>query len=164
MARTPYWIDTLVAVQLADAGKTNPDLTGPFDAQQRRGMTVTRMLVHLAFLTTTEGGVEGIAAIDCGIGVASREAHAAASLPDPETEEDRPARGWLWRDRYVVRETIQGSNLVSPGYFTEVKADIRARRKMDDGVLWLALTNTGLAGTGFSVQIAGIVRVLVLLP
>ena len=139
---------------------------GPYiaDTLDRRGLTVTRMLVHLAFMTTTEGTSEGINAIDCGIGVASNEAFGQGALADPESESEQPARGWLWRDRYVTRETIQGSNLVSPGFYTEVQVDIRAKRMIDTGVLWLALTNTTIADSGHAVQIAGIVRVLFLLP
>jgi len=166
MPRTPWWVDTLIATQLAAAGISNPNLMGPFitNVIDRRGLTCTRLLIHLAFMTTTEGGSEGINAIDCGIGVINNDAFVDGSFPDVNAEEDRPARGWLWRDRYITRETIQGTNLVSPGYFTEVKADIRSRRRIDSGVLWLSMVNTTLAGSGHATQIAGIVRALMLLP
>jgi len=166
MARTPWWIDTHIATQLTAGGISGPDLMGEFQADRlaRRGLTVTRLLVHLAFLTTTEGGSEGIMRVDCGIGVITDDAFTAAARPDPDQDLDRPARGWLWRDSFVSRETVQGTNLVSPGFFIDHHVDIRARRRLDDGVLFLGMTNTIIAGTGHAVQVAGLIRTLVLLP
>ncbi len=164
--RRTTWVDTHVALQLAAAGKFNIDLMGPYiaDTTQRRGLTVTRTLIHMAFLTTSEGGTDGINQMACGIGVVSQESFTAGTLPDPETEDDKPVLGWLWKDIYTTRETIQGTDLVAPGYFTEVKVDIGARRMIDTGVLWMAATNTTIAGTGHAVQVSGIVRTLFLLP
>ena len=166
MPRTPYWIDTLVSTQLATGGVGAPFIDQDPSQGDARGVTLERIVLHLQFATTTEGGVEGLSVIDAGIGVASREAFAlgVSGLPDPQSALERPARGWLWRDRIMVRETIQGTNLVSPGSIAEVRLDLRAKRKIDDGRMYLSLTNGILAGTGFAIQVSGIVRVLCLLP
>ena len=163
MPRTPYWIDTVVGVQAtAGAGGVVLDLDNMATQSESRGTTLIRCLAHLFVASSVEGGVTGQAIAHLGIGVASREAFALgiSGVPDPATESERPPRGWIWRDAAMVRE-ISGS---VTGAFVDLKVDVRSMRKVDDGRLFLRIEPIVLSGTGFVVQIAGLVRCLCKLP
>jgi len=166
MPRTPWWIDTLVQTQLASGGVAAPNLDNNFSQNDLRGITIVRALIHLSFLTVIEGDVDGIEQIQCGIGVASRDAFGigVTALPNSEINAERPPRGWIWKEYFTVRETDQAPNELAPGFFIDYRADVRTKRRLDDGRIYLTMRNGLVSGTGFTVQIAGLIRVLCLLP
>ena len=161
MARTPYWADNLInQVQGASGGSDTEDLFPALSRDERRGITVVRMLIDLAVTPETLSGVVASQISFMGIGVASFEAFGVDAVPDPDVETDRPARGWLWRTSLVVLD--DPDTIVQP---MRVQADVRSKRRVDDGVLFLRMINTDRTGiTPFSIQVTGIVRVLYLLP
>jgi len=104
----------------------------------------------------------GAVSVDLGIGVAAEEAFNAGVVPDPDQASESPARGWLWRDRMVmVSNHITGPPVNDIFQVSEVRADIRAMRKVDRGILYMRSIARELNPTDFApVRIVGIVRVL----
>jgi len=91
---------------------------------------------------------------DAGIGISSNEAFAALVLPDSETATDFPERGWIWRE---------GALIAQPNVSQVVQLfdrDIRSMRKIDDGDLWISITNTLNSGSPFSIVVTGYIRCL----
>jgi len=151
-SRDGYWLDTNVATQIASGADAAAQfLDNNLTIQELRGVTLIRTIIDLQVMTTTEGGVEGISSIFAGIGVSSREAFAAGTgaLPSPDVNTDKPTLGWVWR---------------SPGVQPRWQVDIRAARVLNNGRLYLVMQNTNIAGTGFSIQIVGMIRCFVKAP
>ena len=94
-----------------------------------------------------------------GIGIASQEAFAAGSLPDPNASNDQPSRGWIYRNRMVVAQNGVGGPVVH-----QISRDIRSARKLDDGECYIVVDNDVDLGLAFNVQVVGLVRQLWLLP
>ncbi len=160
MARTPYWADNLVDQEQAPAlGSDNEDLMPALSQDERRGLTIVRLLIDLAVTPSPTNGVVGTQTSLMGIGVASFEAFGAGVVPDSNVETDRPARGWLWRSSLVI---LDDADNVVPSM--RVQADVRAKRRVDDGVPFLNMVNQDRTGTAFTIRVTGIVRVLYLLP
>ena len=55
-------------------------------------------------------------------------------------------------------------NGVSVPVARELRADIRGVRKIEDGEVFLVISNGGSGGTSFTVAMKGLVRLLVKLP
>ena len=157
--RGTAWIDTLVNSTLANAGGDTVDLMGSTDTDERRGMTVTRLLLCLYLFPSDLMAVEGAQACDLGIGVASEDAFGAGALADPNVAGDEPLRGWLYRCRHVALSAT-GSAFQS----LNVREDIHSQRKIDKGTVYMRIDNVTIQGTAFTVRIAGTVRMLVKLP
>ena len=102
MARTPYWSDDLVNFDIQSGQQAQSDLTGSMSSTDRRGTTVIRTIVRLDLIAAIPNVGNGEQAVCLGIGMASKESYSASILPDPNTEADRPLRGWSWRDVYLV--------------------------------------------------------------
>ena len=105
-------------------------------------------------------GVTGMNTVDMGIGIASVEAFGLGAVPDPENISEFPPRGWVWRRRAVVVDNSASGGLT----VTEINVDLKGRRLVDEGVLYLVTTNTNINGVGFSVSGIGNIRVLLTLP
>ena len=160
--RKTEWIDTLVDEQTPTAGQDQESLLADYISNELAGWTLTRTLIHLWLMPQTPAATFGIQHIDMGIGLVTQEAFAAGVLPEADTETDRPVLDWVWRERVMIAEGgIAGAILQAP---VEVKADIRSRRKIGDGELFLVVDNTSKSGTAFGVQTSGLIRCLFLLP
>ena len=154
--RGTTWIDTVVDTDIVTAGEDVVDLMGSFDVDERRGMTITRILLCLYIIANSHGAVDGVQTLDMGIGVASQEAFAAGILSNPNVATEFPLRGWLYRCRHVV---IDDS---TPGYPSPVvKEDLHAMRKLDTGQAFMVLVNTANQGTTFTISVIGTIRMLV---
>jgi len=157
--RASDWIDTLVNINTASGAQSLLSLmTGVAPVNVRR-QTLVRTLLTLGIFSTTVAGAWGVQAVDIGIGITSQEAFAAGVVADPNTANDQPSRGWVYRTRRVPSQNGDATGIV-----TELHADIRASRKLDDGECFLVINNGTLIGTAFAVTITGIIRQLWLLP
>ena len=166
MPRRTTWLDTHLAQITATGTRDTDRLAGteePGDIEHR-GQTVTRIIMApLTFLSTTVAGVWGAQSLHIGIGVSSVAAFdvaASAGLPDPSVEGEAPDSGWLWKAEYIVSQNGANGHPVTQPYHI----DIRSQRKLQQGVLFITMSNLTLFGTAFSVATHGIVRTLVKLP
>ena len=160
MARTSFWEDTLINFQIASGAQGITNLLVNLNRDERRGLTVIRTLVRLDLLPATPDAAFGEQALCMGIGVSSEEAFSAAALPDPNVAGDRPARGWIFRDVYVVKDHTaeDGSSPIR-----RVEMDLKSKRKVDSGQLFFAFNNDPIRGTVFDVRVHGLVRMLYLM-
>ena len=159
MPRRTFWVDNQVNILVGSGGASNNTslLTGT-PLINVRGATIVRMLLKMAIVSTTIGGAQGVQAVDVGIGIASQESMNAGVLPDPNADE-RPVGGWMYRTQVVAAQGAEGVPLVYPW-----EADIRSGRKLSDGEVFMAIANSDILGTAFSIRAVGSVRVLMLLP
>ena len=92
-----------------------------------------------------------------GIGIASQDAFAAGVFPDPDTQQDEPQRGWIWRDDYLVQDS---TNTLPP--ILRVSFDLHSQRKIDRGELYYVVDNNLVVGTAFNIRVKGLIRQLFL--
>jgi len=158
MARRAIWIDNRISLGVTSGGQQNQSLlqgTPPIDM---RGTTVVRSVLDLYLSSTTTAGAWGVSLLDIAIGLTSQEAFNAGVLPDPNADE-RPVRGWMFRTQCAVAQNGVGAQILY-----ECHRDLRTGRKVDDGEVFMVVDNTALRGATFSVDVTGMVRLLVLLP
>ena len=125
------------------------------------GMTVVRMIVDLIAVPSTLSTAIGIMNISVAIMVADQEQFAASVFPDPNTVNDRPVGGWMWRHRMFVQDHTTGGAVTE---IAKVHVDLRSKRKIGHGELVLLGDATLSSGSAFSVDVFGWIRTLVLLP
>ncbi len=160
--RVPLWQDNLVTMSIPSGSQADESLLGDFSAQDSRGLTLVRTIIHLWAYPTTIGVVDGVQQIDAGIGTIEREAFIANVFPDPDTQGDFPGRGWVWRDEGPVFDNSAAEDFYSKPF--EMKYDIRAMRKLYTSSLVLIVDNNPVAGTAFTVRVRGLIRCLYLQP
>jgi len=159
MPRQTDWIDTLVDLNPATGAQDNVSLITGAAPINMRGVTLIRTIIYLGMTSQTTAGAWGVQNLDMAIGITSQEAFAAGVLPDPDIAGDKPSRGWVWRSRQVVTQNGIGAQVLY-----EVRADIRGARKIENGELFLVVDNNAIAGTAFTMDVTGLVRVLMKLP
>ena len=159
--RNRAWADLLVAQNIGAGGNTKLDLLG--GAPTMDTLTAVRVIVHLNVSPDVLSAIDGVVSFDVGIGVSSSEAFAVgvSALPDPDDATNYPPRGWIWVDRYAVRNTV-GAGPIDLNNAAEIRADIRAMRKIDKGKMFIIMKLSTAAGSGFGVNVVGRVRVLCL--
>ena len=156
------WVDSLVSLNVADTVQSFDDLTSSLADNDRRGLTLTRTLIHMYFMgANTDETAAGHQAVDVGIAMIDADALAASVFPDTDSETDEPSRPWVWRDRILCRQDVQTTGNPVWG---EVRADIRAQRKMGNSRTVLIIDSNAAAGTAFNVRAIGIIRCGYLLP
>ncbi len=159
MPRMTDWIDTRIGLSIVGNGQLNSRVDGMSTQVVQRGTTVIRTIIALDLLSETVAGVWGVQLADLAIGIVSREAYTAGILPDPDTNTDKPARGWMWRGSRAVTQNGSGGQ-----FSIHLSADIRGARKVEDGVVFLMVANTNYLGTAFNLRVVGLIRMLVKLP
>ncbi len=161
MPRTPYWTDVRIVEDTANGFGDLVDLLPNLDREEKRGITVVRQIIELALTPVVTSGVVGTMLMDIGIGVASSDAFGAGSsaLPNPGLGSSRPARGWLFRTQVAIID--DADNIAPP---TRVHEDVRTKRKVDDGDLFMQIEALLRTGTAFDVKTTGLIRTLYLLP
>ena len=161
MARQNEWKDNLISVGLATGAGTFESLVANFTEPDKRGMTLVRTLIRLTAFSTSIAGAYGVQNISMGIGVASQEAFAVglAALSDPQTESDKPTRGWVWCSQMLVSQNGVGGEVLQT-----ITADIRGMRKLENGELFVSIFNVAEVGTAFGIEMHGIIRTLFKLP
>jgi len=157
MARHMFWIDSLHNIDIASGAKSETTLMGALSVEDTRGLTLMRCILCHDYEHTIHDSGEGQQIIDIGIGVASREALNAAALSDPEIATEHPDRGWVYRCRHVTH----GFAADQPAaYVQSVFRDLRAKRKLETGAVFLSITNTAKSGAAATISIVGITRLL----
>jgi len=141
------------------AGQTGTNLAPDFDADQSRlaQMTLMRMIVRLDIAYTVHDAGEGSQRVGIGFGIESREAFAGGVHPDPLTTGDFPTRGWIYRGAWRVFGFAADQPAIS---VRELNFDIRARRKLENGVSFMVIDNQAVEGVAATVRVLGIVRQL----
>ncbi len=157
--RQTDWVDTRIGLTIANNAQDTARVDGGSTQVVLRGTTIIRTIVSLYIVSTTVAGAWGIQELDLAIGISEREAFNAGVFPDPNVGTDKPARGWIYRTALGVSQETGGGGVVFP-----VRADIRGARKIESGIVYLIVTNGQLLGTSFTVQVRGIVRMLMKLP
>ena len=163
--RTSFWVDTLVNANVTPATNIVQSLMGTIDTDEAAssGLTVARLILCYDLLQSVPYAAEGYQQIDLGIGVASKEAVdlGITALSDPEVAVEHPQRGWLYRCRYKVL----GASAARPeGGMPVVHEyrDLRAKRKIERGILFLVVNSSDDIGSSITVNLTGIIRTLFL--
>jgi len=127
-------------------------------------VTAIRIIIRMHVVPQNlSDNIDGGAVVDMAIGVAALEAFTANVVPDPDVAAETPARGWLWKDRLIaVGNSVTGPPAHDVYYGTSLHADVRAMRKVDRGILYLAIAirDMGVSGSFLPTSVIGSVRVL----
>ena len=160
--RHMFWVDTLVDEQIAIGGKSQISLmTGISSTESRMGLTLMRLILCLDASPLIVGSSEGAMKNFMGIGVASQEAFAALALADPESATDFPIGGWLFRCAYKLYNYDNAADRAAVRGRV-IERDLGAKRKLNNGELYLSVTNQSEQGFDFVTSVIGIVRSLYL--
>ncbi len=160
VARRLAWSDTIFdSATLAGSTEEKFDLLA--NAAASDTLTVERIILDFLYFQGPTNEVEGFGQVTCGIGVTSIEAFDAGILPNPSVASEFPARGWLYRAAQPALQAIPtgGTPTAMWRLAAHFKADIRAKRKVDKGKLYLVVENTTFSGATTLFRV-GIVRVL----
>jgi len=155
-SRPTRWVDTVITRDIPDSTQQAQSLMGDLSDSEKRTATVIRIILSMGVWSTTLAGAYGVQRAGFGIGVASEEAFNANVFPDPLSAAEKPTRGWLWRTIKHVSQNGTGTTIVVP-----VDADLRAARKLENGVLYMLMEASNRQGTTFTTSWEGIARVLV---
>ena len=158
MAARGLWLDTFFNDDIANGASFTPSLMSTFtqDATRLTQMTLTRTIIGIDLSYTVYDSGEGSQLITVGTGVISQSSFdVATSVPDPATPEDFPPRGWVWRNRYRVWGFAADQQAV---FARRVDLDIRAQRKLENGISYMRFNNAAVEGVASVVRVTGIVR------
>ena len=125
------WEDQVINTSIASGSQDSQTLLGTLDEDEALGMTVTRILVSLYAMPLARFVARGEQALSLGIGIIDREAFGAGVLPDPETSDDQPIGGWMFRERLFVRDDTTTS-AIEPTPL--LKYDLKGQRKVGRGI------------------------------
>jgi len=158
MAKT-FWSDTMVSKDIAVSSQQHFGLIEQFTKDQLRmgQVTLLRTIIGMDCAAVIHDSGEGSSTLSIGIGVASQEAFLAGTLPDPNTANDFPPKGWIFRARGRVFAFPAGAPQV---YSWRIDRDIRARRVLDNGEPYMILTNDVNESSSVVLRVTGLVRCL----
>ena len=147
--RAAEWYDAHIDYTAAASTQTAIDLGTLIAADEKKGMTVVRMLMDLSYRMSAVGTA---IILDEGIAMVHNDAFVAGALPDPNDTDEQA--GWLWRKRTRVQSeaiTVSRQGTV---------LDLRSKRKFpsEDHVL-LYISNTDSGG---GINVDGMIRGLYL--
>jgi len=158
--RHAFWVDSLHDIQVASGVNNIVSLIPNIPAtESRSGMTLLRTLICWNIQPTIHDSGEGQQTFDVGIGITSQDAFTAGAVADPEVETDHPMGGWLYRCRGTVFAFAADQAAV---YSRILQEDLRGKRKLNNGNLFMTLTNTPEQGTATAISLIGITRCLFL--
>ena len=148
--RASLWVDTEIDFTTASGSSDEQDMLVTVDSDIRKGMTLVRTILDLAFIAISAGTGSVVGA---GIYLATLEAFAAGALAEPEDPTDEMA--WVWRHpRISVFTSAQNDS----SQVVHIREDLKGRRRVPDAdysMVWRHNVN----GTT-SVNIDGLVRQL----
>ena len=156
---TMLWIDTLPNMTVPTAATSTRSLVQDVDITRFQRMTLTRTVIGLDVARITHDSGEGSDQVFLGIGVVSEDAFATlgGAIPDPFDMNAFPIKGWVWRAAYRT----YGFAADQPAVFNQrIDLDIRAQRKLENGVAVIIATNTAFEGSSSVITVSGIVRQL----
>ena len=153
------WIDKLPNLVVASGAQGAFSLSPTITQTQLRleRLTLIRLIIGIDIMPSIRDSGEGDTLVSLGIGVFSDEATQAGVFADPTVETDHPARGWPWRGRYRVYAVAADDQNVSR---VRVDVDIRAARKLENGVLMMVVNNDPSQGVATPITMTGIIRSL----
>ena len=156
-----FWSDLVLADPVATNTKLRLDVLERMTTIPSRfdRMTLTRVIIGLDVGVFTHDSGEGSETVFMGLGVLGRDAFAlsGAAIPDPSVSGDYPGRGWVWRAGYRV----YGFAADQPAVFNQrVDLDLRAQRKLENGVLTFVVKNTPGEGVATTILVNGVIRCL----
>jgi len=153
------WIDTNIDLAVASGGQVVASLMTNFSQGTTRlqQMTLLRSVIGIDFAPVVMDSGEGSTEVSAGIGIATAEAFAAETLPDPATATDYPTRGWVWKGRYRVWATAADRAVL---FTRRVDLDMRSQRKLDNGIGYLIIDNNAHEGSTVAIQAFGLIRQL----
>ena len=159
--RSRAWADTLLGENISAGGTALKDLLA--GAPTVDTLTAIRLLIHVHVSPDLSTVTDGVQVLDVGIGVSSGEAFAlgVTALPEPQDASAYPPRGWIYVDRWVTRANNNASP-IDQLLVAEIRADVRAMRRIDKGTMFMFLQSSSTAGSAYGVNVAGRVRVLCL--
>jgi len=153
------WVDKTISNTVSTGAQLQVRLDTGLTLVQTRltQMTLLRTIIGLSIARTVHDSGEGSEILSLGIGIVSQEAFSASVLPDPEAEQDFPPRGWIFRGMW----RIFGFAADQPAIHVErVDRDIRAQRKLENGVPFLVATVGNIEGVNSTVDVRGLIRQL----
>ena len=158
MARPGFWIDTVLGETLTVNVQQVVSLMTNYDASQsRRGWTLVRTIIGFDIARAVHDSGEGSHLVSSGIGIAFQEAFGVGqtAIPSPQTPTDFPVRGWIWR----AQHRVWGFAADQPTIFTaRIDKDIRAKRKLDNGEMYVTFMSTLEEGAAATIQVNGLIR------
>ena len=156
--RQSLWIDILIEFTVLDGSQASLGMVLT-PGSESEGFTVVRTILNISYFPSTLAVANGAQGVDIGLGIASKESIASAVLPDPLSADEKPIGDWMHRDRVVVMD-----DATDPHEPVRRQADIRASRKLAGGEMFLIAQSRVIAAVGFTVELYGICRALVLRP
>ena len=150
--RGTEWYDTFLDLSLTSGSQSVQQLDISLANADKKGATVTRMLIYALFHPGTTSATPCI--IDFAITMINEDAAAAGAYPDTDVADEQP--GWLYRGRRVVR--TGSTSTQSVGSILDV--DIRSQRKYvgEDQQMMMIFDADS---SGITCQVDGLVRLLV---
>jgi len=158
MVRAMVWDDSVLGSTIATGAEVIVPLSTTVQGESR-GQTVIRSMYDLSASSVSIAGAYGVQSLDIGIGITSLEAFTAGIVPDPGVQTEKPARGWLWKANLTVSQ-----NGISTPVVANIRADVRGMREIQNGVVYLVVANKPIRGTTFTIDLSGLVRLLIKLP
>ena len=159
MPRHSYWVDTLVDMNIASGSRAMIRL-GSLDLVflDSRTATVIRTIVDLWLVSATVAGAWGASEDWYGVGVTPSQAFNAgvANVADPFIQDEHPTHGWLLKSMCVSSQNGTGTPVA-----VHCHADIRAMRKVENGVVFLTVAYEPMVGMAFPLEVRGLIRLLV---
>jgi len=156
------WIDNRIDQDTASGATSQINLIGEFPAFETlrlARLTLLRTIIRLDIAYTVHDSGEGSQLIAMGIGIASNEAISGSVTSDPEDPSEHPTRGWVFRGMWRAFGFAADQPAIS---VRPVDLDLRARRKLENGIPFLSINNTAQEGVAAAVNVAGFVRMLYL--
>jgi len=156
--RAVKWFTTLLDEQaLVSAGQITFDLLSGLAVANRKGSTVTRLLIDLMINPDTDGSRK---LMSFGIVYVDTDAVAAGAFPDSDVADERV--DWLMRGRMKVHANAAGETVAVP--MATKSYDLRAQRicRAENDQLRMIFDLNSITVGGVFVN--GIIRTLVRLP
>ena len=100
--RMSYWDDTLLNINVSNNGQIVVTLSAT-PGGLSEGFTVVRSLIHIALAPSILPTNAAEQRVSLGMGLATKEAVAASTVPDPNTNTDAPMGDWMWRQVCLVQ-------------------------------------------------------------
>ena len=153
-----FWLDTLLNNNISSGGNVSFSLMQDIDSTESRiGMTLMRIILCMQVAHAIHDSGEGTQMTTAGIGIVASQAFTAGEIPQPNVMTEFPLRGWIWRCRYLTQGFAADQAAVD---VRDVNLDLRAKRKLDNGTIFMTAFNEPQAGVAGTVRITGLIRCL----
>jgi len=148
--RKVEWFDFEINVTAVASQLVPVNLTANLQDDEKKGMTLLRTILHLELLTPTVGTGGKLA---MGLLMVEDDALAAAALPEPEDNIQKPA--WTWKAIRSFHTSVANDR----AQITQIDADLRGRRRFPASGFDFVLLLKNFSGT-VNCNIDGHVRLL----